>query len=200
MTVLKASDIKYYAANAGFSGQALNIITAIALAESGGDTNAQNLSDPNNGSYGLVQINGAHFHTGGTSKQCALDPQCSMNYAYTLWSSQGFEPWGSYDPHNPGVTPAYEGFLAQAEQAPQSTTIPSGGTTNPTNPTNLQTNPVDFLSGLSGLTPWLSSPLRIFKLVGGVALVVISLLFLIVPGAMDTFTSTVSKVKKVIPT
>jgi Lysozyme like domain len=197
MTVLTASQIKAYAANAGFSGQALNTIVAIALAESGGNTNATNSSDPNGGSYGLVQINGAHFHAGGTSQACALDAQCSMNYAFSLWSSQGFEPWGTYDPHDPSVTPAYENYLTTAEQAPLGA-IPAPGHTpvNPVTPPSGGTNP---FSAITNLTPWLSDPLRIFKLIGGIALVVVSLLFLVVPGASDTFNSTLSKIQKAVP-
>jgi hypothetical protein len=198
MTVLSSGEIKAYAAQAGFSGQALNTIVAIALAESGGDTGAQNLNDPNGGSFGLVQINGSHFQGGGTTKSCALDAQCSMNYAFTLWSSQGFEPWGTYDPHNPDVTPAYEQYLPTAEQAPLGALPPAGGVL-PNSPTTPPSGGPNFFSQLSGLVPWLSDPLRIFKLVGGIALIAISLLFLVVPGAIDTTTSTVNKFKKVMP-
>jgi len=186
MTVLTASQIKAYAANAGFTGQALNIVTAIALAESGGDTNAVNSSDPSGGSYGLMQINGAHFHSGGTSQACAMDAQCSMNYAFTLWSSQGFEPWGSYDPHSPGVTPAYENYLPTSEQSPLGALPPPGhAPTTPQLP--------NFTNPFTGAIKWIQDPLRVFKLVGGVALIVISLLFLVVPGVSDTITGTVNK-------
>jgi hypothetical protein len=198
MTVLSASEIKAYAAQAGFTGQALNTITAIALAESGGDTQATNSNDPNGGSYGLYQINGAHFHSGGTTQACAVDPACSSAYAFTLWQGNGFEPWGSYDPHNPSVTPAYENFLPTSEQAPIGA-IPAPGhpPVNPQVPPSGGVNPFNLLGNL---TPWLTSPLRIFKLVGGLALVVISLLFLVVPGAVDNVTGVVNKVKKVVPT
>jgi Lysozyme like domain len=197
MTVLSPGEIKAYAAQAGFSGQALNTMVAIALAESGGDTSSQNVNDPNGGSFGLVQINGSHFHSGGTSKTCALDPQCSMNYAYELYTSQGFEPWGSYDPHSTDVTPAYEQFLATAEQAPMGA-IPAPGHI-PVNPANPPAGGLNFFSQLGNLVPWLSDPLRIFKLIGGIALIAISLLFLVVPGAVDTATSTVNKFQKAIP-
>lgn len=193
MTVLTAPQIKTYAANAGFTGQALNQITAIALAESGGDTNAANTSDPSGGSYGLVQINGAHFHSGGTSQTCALDPQCAMAYAFELYQSQGFQPWGSY------TNGSAANFLPTAEQSPlgaipvpghtqipgyiSPSTPPSGGSSNP----------------LSALGQWISDPLRLFKLVAGVVLVALSLLFLVVPGAIDKTTSTVNQFKKAIP-
>jgi len=197
MTVLSPSEIKAYAAAAGFSGQALNTITAIVLAESGGNTAAQNLNDPSGGSYGLYQINGSHFHAGGTSQACALDPACSSAYAYELYTSQGFEPWGSYDPHSPDVTPAYEQYLPTSEQAPLGA-IPAPGHP-PVNPQQPPAGGPNFFNQLSGLVPWLSSPLRIIKLVAGIGLIVISLLFLVVPGAVDTVTGTVSKVQKAIP-
>jgi murein DD-endopeptidase MepM/ murein hydrolase activator NlpD len=96
VTVLNADQLTMYAQQAGFSGQALQNIVAIALAESGGDTNAYNGNDPSGGSYGVLQINGVHFGN-GTSKSCAQDPACSFKYAYQLSNGgSNLNPWSTF--------------------------------------------------------------------------------------------------------
>lgn len=94
LTINQALDA---AKQGGWSGARLVLIVSIAMAESGLRTDAYNSKDPNGGSWGIVQINGAHFHSGGTTKTCALTPVCAFQYAYTL-SKQGtdFTPWGAY--------------------------------------------------------------------------------------------------------
>ncbi len=84
MSTLTLQQAQYYAEQAGFSGQSLSTILAIAMAESGLRTDAYNGSDPYGGSYGILQINGAHFNSGTTTKACALDPACSFKFAYNL--------------------------------------------------------------------------------------------------------------------
>jgi murein DD-endopeptidase MepM/ murein hydrolase activator NlpD len=111
VTLLSQSQVRQYASNAGFTGSNLNIATAIAMAESGGNTQAVNTSDPYGGSFGLFQINAAHFHAGGTTQACALDPQCASNYAYSLFKSQGFQPWGTY------TNGAYQKFMGTASSS-----------------------------------------------------------------------------------
>jgi hypothetical protein len=98
--------------NSGFRGSNLVTIVAIAAAESGLRSDAQNLSDPFGGSFGILQLNGSHFHTGNTSKSCALDPQCAFDYAWGL-SGHGtnFVPWGAY------TNGSYTKFLSQAKTA-----------------------------------------------------------------------------------
>lgn len=108
--VLTVSELQNYAAQAGFSKTTkdkqsgvsqLQTIVAIALGESGGNSQSTNLKDPYHGSYGVLQINGSHmkdwYATGTTTKACALDPACAFRYAYQL-SSHGanFNDWGAY--------------------------------------------------------------------------------------------------------
>lgn len=127
--ILTLQQVESYAAAAGFSNAIvaksafapgtwtqMQTIVAIAGAESGFNVNAYNPSDPFGGSYGILQINGAHFHVGGTSQAAALDPQQAFQYAYTL-SNHGtnFLPWGtftngSYKSHIPPVTAGVSGL------------------------------------------------------------------------------------------
>lgn len=94
-----------YARAAGFTEQAkLITIVAIAMGESSLDTHAINHSDPYGGSFGVLQINGAHFGDrfgpGGIyvmSQQTAFDPALSFIFGWEL-SKQGtnFRPWGAF--------------------------------------------------------------------------------------------------------
>lgn len=115
MAILREDQLYTYATSAGFTGGARDTIVAISQAESGGNTSAYNGTDPNGGSFGVLQINGSHFGPNGTTnKNCALDPLCSFQYAYQL-SNGGtdFHDWGSYtngsytqylNPGGPGYT------------------------------------------------------------------------------------------------
>ena len=97
MSTLTPDQLSQYAANAGFSGFSKDIIVAIAQAESSGNTEAYNSNDPYGGSWGVLQINGAHFQSGTTTKACALNPQCAFKFAFGL--SKGgtdFSAWGTY--------------------------------------------------------------------------------------------------------
>jgi hypothetical protein len=112
MSILSIAQLSQIAANAGFSGQSLKDIVAIAMAESGGNTQAVNSNDPYGGSYGVLQINGAHFTSGTTTKECAFDPQCSFNYAYQLSNGgANFRPWGTF------TNGSYQRFLPQVGDA-----------------------------------------------------------------------------------
>jgi murein DD-endopeptidase MepM/ murein hydrolase activator NlpD len=96
VVVLNQQQLTNYAQQAGFQGQALQDIVAIAMAESGGNTNAYNGNDPNGGSFGILQINGIHFGT-GTSQSCAFDPACSFRFAYQLsGGGNNLQPWSTY--------------------------------------------------------------------------------------------------------
>jgi hypothetical protein len=95
-----------YAASAGFTTAIvpgtnltqLQLITAIAGAESNYDTQAINSKDPYGGSYGLLQINGVHFGSGkGMSANGALDPRTAFKYAYSIsGGGMNFTPWVGY--------------------------------------------------------------------------------------------------------
>jgi len=99
--------IAQYAANAGFSGMALQTAVAIALAESSGNPNA--VGDLNRGtSVGLWQINlKAHPEFAGVNLR---DPQTNANAAFSIYSAAGnsFSPWTTFR------TGAYQAFLSSA--------------------------------------------------------------------------------------
>ena len=143
MSVLSLGQAATYAQQAGFSGQSLGTILAISEAESGLNTNAYNPNDPYGGSYGIVQINGAHFSAGGTTKACALDPACAYKYAYQL-SGQGknFTAWGSY------TNGAYLRYINQAITNVGTATTSGPGTNNTPRPPQDSSSP-DFITGLT---------------------------------------------------
>ena len=73
-----------------------------SLAESGGDDMAFNASDPNGGSYGVLQINGIH----PGAKGCLGNAALSFRMAFAI-SKQGtdFKPWSTY------TSGAYKKFM-----------------------------------------------------------------------------------------
>lgn len=84
-----------FAQGAGFQGSSANTIAAIALAESGGDPNAINYSDPG-GSYGLTQINGAAH--GPTAVNTLGNPQEAFAQAFAISNGgSSFTPWSTYN-------------------------------------------------------------------------------------------------------
>jgi len=112
------SQLLSYAQGAGFTGQSANTAAAIAMAESGGNPNAINYSDPG-GSYGLTQINGAAWGPGATST--LGNPSEAFNQMFNI--SQGgtnFTPWSSF---NNG---SYLGPLSELAGGGGGTTLGSG--------------------------------------------------------------------------
>jgi hypothetical protein len=83
--------------NEGGSAASAPLAAGIALAESGGNPSAQNLNDPNGGSFGLWQINGAHAPGGKATPSWISqieDPGANAAEAVAL-SSDGtdWQPW-----------------------------------------------------------------------------------------------------------
>jgi hypothetical protein len=115
--LLTPAQIAYYAQNAGFSGNDLNIAVAIALAESSGNPNVYNPetfapggTPSGQGSYGLWQIY-LKDHPEYASANL-YDPQTNANAAYSLYAAAGgFSPWASY---NSGTYQAYLANFAPA--------------------------------------------------------------------------------------
>jgi Lysozyme like domain len=195
MPILSRQQIQQYAYNAGFRGAALNTIVAIAFAESGGNTTAYNPSDPYGGSFGLVQINGAHFSSGGTNQACADDPQCAMNYAFKLSNGGGnFLPWGTYTNgswlhylQGTGVT----GVTGSSNFQGGSGSAGSGGSStpagfNPLSPgdwaTAIQSAITNAFKPIVGdpnqkgsLISYISNPLRLVKTSTGIVLIIVAL-------------------------
>lgn len=184
MTDLTRQQLIQYAQTAGFSGNSLNTIVAIALAESSGNTLAVNSADPYGGSFGVLQINGSHIVPyGSLDMSCAYDPQCSFNYAYQL-SSNGtdFTPWGSYTDQR---------YLQYLQGSPTtSTSTVTGGNTLSTNvPTALPdigTAIRDIGSVAGAIKDWATNPIRVLKLVFGITFIMIPIILLVSPEAEKT--------------
>lgn len=100
--ILNSSQIAQLAYNAGFRGEALNIAVAVALAESGGNTQAYNPeiaagTPTGSGSRGLWQIYGAAHPE--YNNDSAFDPQTNAIAAYKVFREAGnrFTPWSTYN-------------------------------------------------------------------------------------------------------
>jgi Lysozyme like domain len=167
MPVLTDAQIASYAIGAGFTGSDVGIAVAIALAESGGNTDAKNTAN-RNGSQddGLMQINTIHKALRATGN--VYNPADNMRMARSVFTSAGnrWTPWSTY---NSG---SYLRFLSRgraAAGAPDSSgavggSIPGGvgGSTNAAS---------DPTAGLSYFTnPGLWARVGVFVL-GGALLV-----------------------------
>lgn len=94
-TVLTVPQARAYAAGAGFWGENLDIIIAIAEEESGLNPLATHTHANGSVDRGLYQIS-SHAHP-EVSDQCAFDPACASAAAWTI-SAQGtdFSQWDTY--------------------------------------------------------------------------------------------------------
>lgn len=191
---LTSADVAQYMRNAGFPESAIQTGLAVSYGESGWESGNCNLADANGGSYGLWQINGIHFLSGGVTKACAFDPQCATNYAYQLWKGQGWNPWGAYT----------DGRYLQFMNNP----VPAGSA-QPTTGTPLSTDPMSpgaiwntlqgLFSGSSDFYQWLSNPVRIIKMIVGVGLVFISVAVLFLPQAESTVRKVANPIRRLTP-
>jgi len=97
MSKLTPQQATQYAQAAGFTGNGLDTIVAIAQCESGLDTTKTNTLNnfPPSTDRGIVQLN-SYWHK-GVSDTCAFNPQCAFQQAYSI--SQGgtnFTQWTTY--------------------------------------------------------------------------------------------------------
>lgn len=141
MPTLTIQQAAQYARNAGFTGNDLVTILAIAIAESNLNTDVVNSI----GAVGILQL----YNKPANVMANAKDPQFSFNYGYKLFKGRGkFCNWQSYDCKicgncNPGEgwDNRYKQFVPQVQAAlGQSTTTASTktykqGNGNPFDPT-----------------------------------------------------------------
>lgn len=169
MAKLTPSQIAGAAKQAGFPDSELATATAVALAESGGETTATNRNTNGSTDYGLWQINTVHGSLlSSGDKFSALD---NARMAYTVYSRAGnkWTPWVTY---NRGT---YRTFLPQASLAARSPSVPSvagqtGGGTADT-PASTSSGILDLLSGLLSGGLWA----RIGVMILGSVLILFSL-------------------------
>lgn len=162
MATLNRAQLYSYAKNAGFTGAALDEVVAIALAESGGDT--QHINVNKNGSTstvngktvqvpagtkdrGVLQINdwwnnGQPGHGAAVSDAQAFDPAFSFSWAYKV--TGGKQPTASSDPfkaywvtvqngrYKQFLTPGGGGSSSNGSTTGSSTSSSSGSTSTTT--------------------------------------------------------------------
>lgn len=120
-----------FARNAGFQGKTANTMTAIALAESGGNQFAHNTTAPDD-SIGPWQINfyGPNItrvkQYGLKSKTDAFNPDTNARLAKSIFDSQGLSAWSTFS------SGAYKQFLPQVEKAAASLPDTQGAKTGQT--------------------------------------------------------------------
>lgn len=109
MTTWNKKQLEGFATQAGFNGQQAYIITAIALAESGGNDQAKNCNNPGGTcDRGVVQIN--NYYHKEVSDSCAYDPLCAFQAAYKIsGKGQDFSPWTTFQ------NGAYKKYLSVQE-------------------------------------------------------------------------------------
>ncbi|GAC1349323.1 MAG: hypothetical protein NVSMB27_21370 [Ktedonobacteraceae bacterium] len=98
-------EARKFASGAGFTGESIDIVAAIAQAESGLDDHARNCNNPGGScDRGILQIN-SYWHP-EVSDACAYDIACAFKEGYRI-SSQGtnFHPWTTF------TNGAYKQFL-----------------------------------------------------------------------------------------
>jgi hypothetical protein len=165
--------------NAGGNKTIAPLMAAIAMAESGGNSNAKNPS----GATGLWQILGA---VNASDQSKLTNPQVNAHEAVLKYNSQGLKAWEAYT--NGAYKQFYKGNTA-ASALPQggSTAAASGGGGGngilgiPTEITNFFTQANTFVTALM----WLASPgswVRIGAFIVGVALLLFAIHALIAVG------------------
>lgn len=138
------------ALNAGFSASAAPVAAAIAMAESSGNPQATNHNTNGSTDYGLWQINSVHSGQFGTPGARWYDPQYNAQMAHTLWKSQGFRPWSTY---NSG---AYHQYVNKSSKPASTSTVSAINAQNANWLTDLlgvpgsKGNPIKPPSGLGG--------------------------------------------------
>jgi hypothetical protein len=92
------------AAYGGWSGNDRVIAVAVALAESGGKSDATHTNSNGSTDYGLWQVNSIH----GFPAAELLTPTGNAKAAYSVWQKQGWKAWTTYK------SGAYLPFMSRA--------------------------------------------------------------------------------------
>lgn len=95
MPRISDSQIAGVAQAAGFRGADLSTAVAVAIAESGGNTDALNANDTGGTrSFGLWQINSVHTDLLGSGNW--RNAQDNARMAFTVFQRQGWRAWGAF--------------------------------------------------------------------------------------------------------
>lgn len=140
---LRYGQLEQYWINAGGPKSLAPLMAAIALAESGGRTDAVNRTD-NNGtqtSWGLWQISNGTHSSPAPSGEDPFDPTVNAKLAVEKFHSQGLGAWGTY---TSGAYKRYYNGSTPAETLPQ-----GGGGVTAGQPTTSTGSPDAILTGFN---------------------------------------------------
>jgi hypothetical protein len=183
VTTLSDTDLAAVAAQSGWRGNDLDIAIAVALAESGGDTQSHNDKPPDD-SYGLWQINMLGSMGTDRLKQFGLsaktdlfDPKTNGRVAHSIQSSSGWGQWTTYTRGD------YQEFMNRAKSAVASTdmntllskTLAGGITAGGSGIASGLISTGQIFSQISNAFTWLFTPsnwLRIIEIGLGAALLI----------------------------
>lgn len=167
MSVLKSYEINTLAYLGGFASVAdSRTATAIALAESGGRTDARN---PSSNARGLWQILPSTAREVGADWSKLDDPAYNAHAAHQVYKRQG---WGAWSTYNSG---AYKRYLTAPANPPTPDVIPGAGSLS------------DVGAGLHDVAragAWIANPhnlVRVVEVAIGAGLVLGALLILARP-------------------
>jgi len=145
MATLTDSQIAGVAKAAGFSGKNLGIAVAVALAESGGNTEATHKNNNGSTDYGLFQINS--IHSALLAGKDWKDPNVNAQMAFKIGNGSNWKPWATY---NSG---SYLRYLARGNTAAGNPTDVAGGSAGGS-ATASATDPTAGLSFLTNTAMW----------------------------------------------
>jgi hypothetical protein len=196
MAKLSPAQIKGYAQDAGFSAGESTTMTAIALAESGGETTSHNAVPPDD-SYGLWQINmigklgpSRLKEFGLTSASQLFDPAANAVAARKIYLGSGYHAWSTYTSgayklymHKAGAT-AINSSATQGSALGNTADIIAGVAGGPlgmaagaydafgSSAGDVVSSGVNIANDIGKLGAWISNPtnwLRILYVTGGAA-------------------------------
>lgn len=159
MTILTPAQIAGYAKAAGFTGSQVTIMTAIALAESGGQTDVTHRNTNGSTDLGVWQIND-NANSDVLTMGDWRNPADNARMAFTIYKRQGYQAWSVFN------SKTYAKHLSTA-----ATGASGAVTTLPTGIPNPVTGTVDAVKFLTDPHNWL----RLAMFGGGVSLVMIAL-------------------------
>lgn len=201
MATLTPAQIAGYARQAGFSGSALATSVAVALAESGGRTDATNVNRNGSVDRGLWQLNdGAHPWVKSINWQ---DPAANAAGAYRIYREAGgsFRPWVAYTSGRAGQ---FQLQASQAAGAPAS--VENAGLLDKLNPfddvADAARSAGDAVKLAASAGVWISNPhnwLRVAYVVIGGALIIAGVQ-LTVSGRVSKVVQPVAGVAKTVAT
>jgi hypothetical protein len=214
MAVLPDKTIAGIALNAGFTGQALVIAVAVALAESGANPRAHNTNAATgDNSYGLWQINMLGSMGPERRKQFNLknneelfDPSTNARVAYQMYKRRGgFGDWSTYNhgTYLPKMLRAQKAVKENGGASVATGTVVPGQGDNPLIPDPIEgvyDNVNAVIGGANNLVKFITNAdnwIRVGMFAGGSILVVVGVIMFI--GQTKSAKAAVEIAKNVVP-